>query len=286
MPGRPSGKGQRDLCLQYTMAVPKLLSALAVLLSIACYECYPRGRILGGSESQQFRPYMVSLQVEGKHSCGGLLISDEWVLSAAHCKPESINTTLQAVLGIKSLSDPKKLVYDIDIQVIHPEYNTSNKRHDLLLLKLPEKVPLSEAISPLRYQTEDIVIKENTLCMVAGWGKIKKTGKKPDVLHEVLVPVISLEVCNRRDYYHGEVTANIICAGDNKRDSCEGDSGGPLICNGVVEAIVSSGFTVCGNLKRPGKYTRIAPYKNWIVETMRNFTNPTIPIPTVKVCVT
>ncbi|KAM4052756.1 serine protease ami-like [Anomaloglossus baeobatrachus] len=265
------------------MAVPKLLSALAVLLSIACYECSPRGRILGGSEVTQVRPYMVSLQLEGKHSCGGVLISDEWILSAAHCKPESINTTLQAFLGTKSLSDDKKLVYNIDTQIIYPEYNTSTNHHDLLLLKLPKKVQLNESIGCIRYQTEDIVIKENTLCTVAGWGQIKKTGKKPDVLHEVLVPVISLEVCNRRDYYHGTITANMICAGNGKQDSCEGDSGGPLICNGIVEAIVSSGFPVCGNSKRPGKYTRVAPYKNWIIETMRNFTEPTTPTPTVKV---
>lgn len=265
------------------MTVPKLLPALVVLLSIAGCDCSPRGRILGGRESVlQSRPYMVSLQVDGKHLCGGLLISDEWVLSAAHCKPDSINTTLRAVLGANALSDPKKSGYEIDTQIIHPEYNRSTKHHDLLLLKLPEKVPLSKSISPIPYQTEDVVIEEKTLCLVAGWGKIKRTGKKPDQLYEGWVPVISRETCNRRDYYSGEITTNMICAGDDKRDSCEGDSGGPLICNGVAEAVVSSGFTVCGNKKRPGKYTRIYPYKEWIIHTMRNVTEPTAPVPTAR----
>ncbi|XP_069818491.1 serine protease ami-like [Dendropsophus ebraccatus] len=266
------------------MAVPKLLSALVVVLSVACYDCRPRGRILGGKPSEESKPYMVSLQLNGTHICGGLLISDEWVLSAAHCKPDtSVNKTLQAVLGTNSLFDPKKLVYDIDIQIIHPEYNRITKHHDLLLLKLPKKVPLNDStiVSPLPYQTEDIEIKGE--CLVAGWGKITRSGKKPDLLHEVVVPVISREICNSRSYYHGEVTDNIICAGDNKRDSCEGDSGGPLICNKVAEAIVSSGFTVCGSARRPGKYTRISPYKDWIVSTMRNMTEPTLPTLTDEV---
>ncbi|XP_044140310.1 serine protease ami-like [Bufo gargarizans] len=265
------------------MAVPNLLPALVVLLSITCYECYPRGRILGGSPSVvSSRPYLVSLQVDGIHMCGGLLISDEWVLSAAHCKPDSVNKTLQAVLGTNSLTDPKKLVYVIDIQIMHPLYNKTTKQHDLLLLKLPQKVPLSKSVSPLPYQMEDILIQPNTLCLVAGWGKIRRTGRKTDVLNEAMVPVISPEICNRRDYYHGEITANMMCAGDNRRDSCEGDSGGPLICNGVAEAIVSSGSSVCGNLKRPGVYTRIYPYNVWIVDTMRNNTELTTPIPTAK----
>ncbi|XP_075707107.1 serine protease ami-like [Rhinoderma darwinii] len=261
------------------MAVHKLLSTLVVLLSIASYECSPRGRILGGSEALlHTRPYMVSLQLDGQHFCGGLLISEEWVLSAAHCKPDSVNKTLQAVLGTNSLTDPKKLVYDIDMQIIHPQYNGTTKHHDLLLLKLSERVPLSKTVSPLTYQTEDIVIQENTLCLVAGWGKIKRTGKKPDILNEAMVPVISQDVCNRWDYYHGDITANMICAGDKKRDSCEGDSGGPLICNNVAEAVVSTGFSVCGNQKRPGIYTRIFPYKEWIFHTMHNITIPTVHI--------
>ncbi|XP_075062108.1 complement factor D [Mixophyes fleayi] len=263
------------------MTVPNLLSVLVAVLCITFNDCRPRGRILGGKESAlHSRPYMVSLQLNGTHKCGGLLMSEEWVLSAAHCFADRLDHT-RAVLGANSLSDPNRLVHELEIQVIHPQYNTSTKHNDLLLLKLKQKVPLSTEVKPLPFQTKDIVVPGDTPCLVAGWGKIRRTGKKPDMLNEVLVPVISSELCNRRDYYQNAITDNMMCAGKDKHDSCDGDSGGPLVCNGVAEAIVSSGFSVCGNPKRPGIYTRIFPYIDWIDSTMHNATRTTV-APTTK----
>ncbi|XP_063770451.1 serine protease ami-like [Pseudophryne corroboree] len=256
------------------MTATYLLSALVVVLCITSNDCRPRGRILGGEESAlHSRPYMVSLQVNGTHQCGGLLISDEWVLSAAHCAIDSNNNT-RAVVGTNSLSESSKFAYDIEMQVTHPLYNRTTRHNDLLLLKVKPKVPLSNTVEPLQFQTEDIVIPGGTKCRVAGWGKITRTGRRPVMLHEVMVPIISNEICNGRAYYQDKITSNLMCAGEGKKDSCDGDSGGPLVCDGVAEGIVSTGFSVCGNAKRPGIYTRIFPYKDWIYNTMLNATLP------------
>ncbi|KAM4809907.1 complement factor D [Rhinophrynus dorsalis] len=266
------------------MSVPWLPSVVLLLLSITAYECRPRGRILGGKESlSHSRPYMASIQLDGGHRCGGLLITDQWVLSAAHCASDSINQTLHAVLGIHSLKNPEisKMDFQVKRQFIHPQYNSTTKHHDLLLLELSNKAPLSSAVQPLPYQTKDIDVPEGTRCLVAGWGQMKLTGKKPDTLQEVPVPVISRELCNRRDYYDNEITENMMCAGERNKDSCEGDSGGPLVCNGVAEGIVSGGYRKCGNVKRPGIYTRVAPYVTWIQETMHNATLSSTPTPIV-----
>ncbi|KAM4709182.1 serine protease ami-like isoform 2-T2 [Discoglossus pictus] len=263
------------------MAASWILSAVLVVLSITHNECRPRGRILGGRESvSHFRPYLVSVQLNGTHRCGGLLISDQWVLTAAHCMPDS-NDSLHVVLGAHSLTNPEpsKLEYKVRSQIAYPLYNSTTKNHDLLLLELPVKAPLSSEVKPLPYQTELIDPPGGTVCLVAGWGHIKLTGKKPDVLHEVEVPIISRATCNRRDHYDNEVTENKLCAGGNRKDSCEGDSGGPLVCNGVAEGIVSGGHRKCGNPKRPGIYTRIAVYKDWIQDTMNKAAST--PKPTV-----
>uniref|UniRef100_A0A8C5QTR2 Peptidase S1 domain-containing protein n=1 Tax=Leptobrachium leishanense TaxID=445787 RepID=A0A8C5QTR2_9ANUR len=250
---------------------PALAVFLAVLV-ITAIECFPRGRILGGRESSG-RPYVASVQVDGIHLCGALLISEEWLLSAAHCIPTG-NHTLRVMMGSNSLKEPSKskLEYNITTHFIHPLYNSSLSGHDIVLMKLPNKVPLSDVIKPLPYQTQDVDVAEGTSCLVAGWGHIKLTGKKTDTLQEVSVPVISREKCNRRDYYDNEITTAMMCAGEKSKDSCEGDSGGPLVCNGVAEGIVAGGSRKCGNMKRPGIYTRFAVYKDWIQNTIHNAT--------------
>ncbi|KAG8454645.1 hypothetical protein GDO86_001023 [Hymenochirus boettgeri] len=247
------------------------LPGIILVLSVTNSECRPRGRILGGQNSNPAaRPYMVSIQFNGIHQCGGLLISNKWVLTAAHCNNDRPEETLRVVLGALSLTKPES--YTVNIAVIkkipHPLYNPDTKHNDLLLLELAEKVTLNPAVKPLAFQTDDTNIPENTQCLVSGWGQMKQTGKKADILQDVLVPVISRDLCNRRDYYDNEITVNMMCAGEKGKDSCEGDSGGPLICNGVAVAIVQGGFRQCGKANKPGIYTRIAPYVSWIMDNM------------------
>ncbi|ETE68974.1 Complement factor D [Ophiophagus hannah] len=230
----------------------------------------PRGRILGGSESTpHHRPYMASLQEDGKHLCGGLLITAQWVLSAAHCLEETKNGTLQVLLGAHSLSEtePNKRLYGIRQLIPHPG---SSQDNDLLLIQLAEPAVLGSHVQILPYQTVNNDVPEHTRCEVAGWGFISNTGKKPDKLHFVHLSIIDRNQCNRRQYHDGSVTENMMCAESRKKDSCKGDSGGPIVCNGIAEGIVTTGSTVCGNWRKPGIYTRTAPYVSWINSTIES----------------
>lgn len=241
--------------------------AALILLGAAVCVAQPRGRILGGQEAKSHeRPYMASVQVNGKHVCGGFLVSEQWVLSAAHCLEDVAEGKLQVLLGAHSLSqpEPSKRLYDVLRAVPHPDSQPDTIDHDLLLLKLSEKAELGPAAQPLAWQREDHEVPAGTLCDVAGWGVVSHTGRRPDRLQHLLLPVLDRTTCNLRTYHDGTITERMMCAESNRRDSCKGDSGGPLVCGGVAEGVVTSGSRVCGNRKKPGIYTRLASYVAWI----------------------
>ncbi|XP_030153718.1 complement factor D isoform X2 [Lynx canadensis] len=227
----------------------------------------PRGRILGGREAESHaRPYMASVQVNGKHVCGGFLVSERWVLSAAHCVEDLADGKLQVLLGAHSLSqpEPSKRLYDVLRAVPHPDSRPDTIDHDLLLLQLSEKAELGPAVQPLAWQRLDRDVAAGTLCDVAGWGVVTHAGRRPDRLQQLQLRVLDRATCNQRTYHDGTITRSMMCGESNRRDTCKGDSGGPLVCGGVAEAVVTSGSRVCGNRKKPGIYTRLASYVAWI----------------------
>lgn len=238
-----------------------------VLLGAAACAAQPRGRILGGREAESHaRPYMASVQLNGKHVCGGFLVSEQWVLSAAHCVEDLADGKVQVLLGAHSLSQPEssKRLYDVLRVVPHPDSRRDTIDHDLLLLQLSDKAELGPAVQPLAWQRLDRDVAAGTLCDVAGWGVVTHAGRRPDRLQQLQLRVLDRATCNQRTYHDGTITRSMMCGESNRRDTCKGDSGGPLVCGGVAEAVVTSGSRVCGNRKKPGIYTRVASYAAWI----------------------
>ncbi|KAM6113521.1 complement factor D-like [Phoenicopterus ruber ruber] len=250
---------------------PAPVLILALLLLGAAVNAQPRGRILGGHEAKpHLKPYMASLQLDGQHVCGGFLIAEQWVLSAAHCTEETDGKVFQVLLGAHSLTEPEphKRLYRVRAQIPHPGSNIHNNKDDLLLLQLEEKAELNAHVRVLPIQREDRDVAADTVCEVAGWGTISHSGRRPDKLYQLERPVISRDVCNHRTYHDHTITEKMMCTDSRRKDTCKGDSGGPLVCNGVAEGVVTAGSRVCGNYKKPAIYTRIAPYAAWIDSVM------------------
>ncbi|XP_059725646.1 complement factor D-like [Haemorhous mexicanus] len=249
---------------------PVLVLALLLLLW-APVNGQPRGRILRGSEARpHLKPYMASLQLDGQHVCGGFLIAQQWVLSAAHCMEGTDGKLFQVLLGAHSLTQPEphKRLYRVRAQFPHPGSNIHNNKDDLLLLQLEEKAELNTDVRVLPFQREDRDVAADTVCEVAGWGTTDHSGSRPDRLQQLERPVISRDVCNHRTRHDGTITPNMMCTDSRRKDTCKGDSGGPLVCGGVAEGVVTAGSRVCGNYKKPAIYTRIAPYAAWIDRVM------------------
>ncbi|XP_067470723.1 complement factor D [Thunnus thynnus] len=240
--------------------------------------------IIGGREVvPHSRPYMASIQIPGetmKHECGGFVIADQWVMTAVHCMPTGPNGR-KVVLGVHSLSEPEdtKQTFDISELHNHPDFNPSNYDNDIALIKLDRPFNSSEAVKTVEYlRAGGTNPDKGAEVETAGWGSIDNLGFRPDKLKEVVIGVVSSLRCKRSDYFGRKFTVNMICAQKvcndpcdqpyNVEDSCDGDSGGPLLYNGIAVGITSNGGKKCGQIKKPGIYTVISHYTEWIDNTM------------------
>ncbi|XP_039992387.1 complement factor D [Xiphias gladius] len=241
--------------------------------------------IIGGREAAPHsRPYMASIQApEGetmKHECGGFAVADQWVMTAAHCLPSGPGGR-KVVLGVHSLSEPEETKQTFDILELHnhPDFSPWNYDNDIALIKLDRPFNVSEAVKTAEFlRAGGANPGADAEVDTAGWGSLDNLGSRPDKLKELAVEVVSSARCRRSDYFGRKFTDNMICAHrvcpdpcgqpHRKEDSCDGDSGGPLLYNGVVVGITSNGGKKCGQMKKPGIYTIISHYTEWIDNTM------------------
>ncbi|XP_061531031.1 LOW QUALITY PROTEIN: cationic trypsin-3-like [Phycodurus eques] len=234
----------------------KLLVLLALFGTAAALK--ENDRIVGGYECPRNSvPYQVSL-FTGYNFCGGALLSPEWVLSAAHCRPKS---NVEVRLGEHDLWEPEGPEQHIMSAefIRHPDYNPRTQDSDIMLIKLSRPATL-----PFKCSTD------GTVCHVSGWGSIRPSdegSRYPHMLQCLDVPVLSDDACFNA--YHFQITDNMFCAGylEGGKDSCQGDSGGPMTCDGSLHGVVSWGKG-CALRNKPGVYTKVCNYVTWIKMTM------------------
>ncbi|XP_069835975.1 complement C1s subcomponent [Dendropsophus ebraccatus] len=254
----------------------------------------PLSRIFGGEEAREgYFPWMVRILMSSNFG-GGSLISDRWVLTAAHIlrKDELPSLEIGAVNYKKATKVNAKQV------IIHPQWaeapdedeERKNYNNDIALIQLERRIELGECISPVclpkKGDTTHPAINENGF--IAGWGKTDRINiinqDKPRLLQYNQIPLHNLEHCKKEVPDTYTVTANMLCAGGKGHDSCQGDSGGPLMFEDLkykqdnkqkkdkrlyIAGIVSWGIK-CGEF---GMYTRVQNYIDWIEKTIESVEN-------------
>ncbi|XP_063077374.1 mite allergen Der f 3-like [Engraulis encrasicolus] len=264
-----------------------------------CGQASLNTRIVGGQEAAVGAwPWQVSLTRNGNHFCGGALINNEWVLTAAHClNSNSALDGLSVRVSVRSLGNADEgTTYQVDQIELHPSYNHTSYSHDIALVRLATSSSssassssilrpissFSNVLRPACLAAEGSTFNTGTSAWIAGWGSTQhgESLSSPQTLREVEIPLVDQSQCVAAYRGYGiSVTDNMLCAGllgTGGKDTCQGDSGGALVSKQgsvwLTMGVASFGVG-CGEAQYPGVYTRVAPYESWI----RSLTQSSLP---------
>ncbi|XP_063982620.1 serine protease snake-like [Diachasmimorpha longicaudata] len=292
--GSPGETGvvARQMCAHYGKSVYALVTAPTLSvdrtqLNVSLCAIKYQKLIVGGTkaEPKEF-PHMAAVGFNThdgiKWGCGGTLVSDLFVLTAAHCT-FSLNGGPAEWIRVGDLDlkrdddDAKPQQRKVTERIRHPNYKSSSHYHDIALLRMDSPVTFNAWVRPACLPTissEQLTEK----AIATGWGKVNWTEDDgSDKLLKVTLPIMSQGLCNRvvvGNAVHPKLKQGIvgdwqICAGEEGKDTCQGDSGGPLVvfdrhneCMYDVAGITSVGI-LCGSII-PGIYTRVHHYVSWL----------------------
>ncbi|XP_051913463.1 coagulation factor VII [Hippocampus zosterae] len=222
-------------------------------------------------------PWQALLTENHQQICGGIVLSDQWILTAAHCVWKKQNSILHVVVGEHDLETDEKTEQKRRVSkvLIHRGYNHSSYDSDLAMLKLHRPIKLGLYVVPICLPAKNssfirtlAAIRHNT---VSGWGRLSLHGSTARLLQRLALPRVPLQEC--RLHTKLNITRNMLCAGLQRggQDACKGDSGGPLVTRykktWFLSGVVSWG-NGCADNNMYGIYTKVSNFLDWIQHQM------------------
>jgi secreted trypsin-like serine protease len=233
----------------------------------------PLGRRIVGGEKVDIAqyPWQVALQFQGSFFCGGSIVSQKWILTAAHCFKFSKDAKDWRVKAGATNYVTGGVWSEVDRVKVHEKYNATTNENDIALVRV-KSLPVGVGKIIPRAQAS-LAIPISQPLEVTGWGATQESGEGSNVLLKATVPYTDSTLCNKSAAPNSRVSATMLCAGykEGGVDSCQGDSGGPLVWKTpdgpVLVGIVSFGEGCARQLKY-GVYTRVSAHYDWITRTM------------------
>ncbi|XP_036442982.1 mast cell protease 4-like [Colossoma macropomum] len=241
---------------------PISLLLLAALLPYLSHSASVNVGIINGTEAKPHsRPYMVSIQEYGSHQCGGFLLSEKFVMTAAHCREDK--ETLTAVLGAHDLSNKQEkgsVRMEVESYYRHPNYSKGTLDNDIMILKLRGRVKMGPNISwiPIPQRNKDVPA--NMVCSVAGWGQTEAKILLRDPLMETKIRIVGYAQCKK---LWGHYLSPVKMCAVHPGGVCMGDSGGPLVCGNTAVGIASF-IQECNAPTKPNGFAKISAFLPWI----------------------
>ncbi|MFA0964216.1 trypsin-like serine protease [Roseivirga sp. BDSF3-8] len=269
----------------------KLLTTLCLTIAFATGAFAQKvdpGAIVGGSNADiADYPYQVSVQTtSGSHFCGGTIINEYWIVSAAHCFQGSTTGTasnIQILAGSTRLSTASQgQIRQVETIITFPGYEDVTLGRDCALLKLSSPLDLSApnvGAIPMATEADRLggLTDPGIISFISGWGTLSSGGTSPDVLQAAQVPIVSNADADAA-YSTVNITDDQLAAGylgEGGVDACQGDSGGPLVVpnasnDGVILAGIVSWGNGCALPDYPGMYARASSFETWVDGIVNN----------------
>ena len=279
----PAMAGKRELRASRTTPLEMRKERQKVLEQMKSDGFTPIPKIIGGNPAATGEyPWMAALVEADEESnfdgqfCGATLIHPYWILTAGHCvvgsRPEEIDVVLGAT-NLTSGSGTQRI--EVAEIILAPGYNDITLESDYALIRLKE--PANASLTPLAVIDHPSLQAVETMATVTGWGDTTNGGGNfPSQLQEVQLPIVDLAVANNTAEYEGTLSENMLPAGfaEGGKDSCSGDSGGPLIvpapfAPGWMQAGIVSFGIECAAPGIYGVYTRIGNFRDFVVGHIR-----------------
>ncbi|KYM93915.1 Serine protease nudel [Cyphomyrmex costatus] len=241
-----------------------------------------QSRVVGGQASQpKAWPFLVAIYKDGSFHCGGVILSEVYILTAGHCMNgyeghyyEIQSGTLRR-LSYSPMAQRRKVKYIM----IHPNYMKEEMQNDVAVIMLDKSLVFNRWVRQVCLPPSNAAGSKwkadpspQSMCTAIGWGSMKEDGPDSDHLREVEVPILS--TCK----HSSDRNNATICAGypAGGRDACQGDSGGPLMCSFESQwyavGLISHGEG-CARPNEPGVYMKVSYYVDWILQTFKILEN-------------
>ncbi|KAF5287417.1 hypothetical protein FQR65_LT12242 [Abscondita terminalis] len=218
-------------------------------------------RIINGQDAIEGQfPYQVSLRTyyPKRHFCGGSIIKNHWVLTAAHC----FKGLHYYYVAVGSIYRTKGIGYDVVKEIRHPLYSSAGN-YDIGLIRTKTSIEYSATVQPIRLPS--VAPGERVDAVVSGWGLSNYTKRtSPFILKWFITSTIPQYVCQK--YFKIDlrytIRASQFCSITNPSGICLGDSGGPLVADGIQIGVISK--TIPCAVGYPDIYTNVTMALDWI----------------------